>query len=70
MMMVMVMAVVVVVCTTFSTNIGGVATLTGTPPNVIFKGLADQLVDDGGGGGSSGGGREEETDRQTDGLTC
>uniref|UniRef100_A0A0B7APS4 Citrate transporter-like domain-containing protein n=1 Tax=Arion vulgaris TaxID=1028688 RepID=A0A0B7APS4_9EUPU len=27
----------------FSSNIGGVATLTGTPPNVIFKGLADGL---------------------------
>ncbi|CAG5124197.1 unnamed protein product [Candidula unifasciata] len=27
----------------FSSNIGGMATLTGTPPNVIFKGIADSL---------------------------
>ncbi|BFZ18263.1 hypothetical protein BsWGS_21302 [Bradybaena similaris] len=27
----------------FSSNIGGMATLTGTPPNVIFKGLSDGL---------------------------
>ncbi|CAG5124708.1 unnamed protein product, partial [Candidula unifasciata] len=27
----------------FSSNIGGMATLTGTPPNVIFKGLSDSL---------------------------
>ncbi|BFZ04491.1 hypothetical protein BsWGS_07530 [Bradybaena similaris] len=27
----------------FSSNIGGMATLTGTPPNVIFKGLADGI---------------------------
>nr|KAG5691116.1 hypothetical protein BaRGS_030924 [Batillaria attramentaria] len=30
-------------CTAFSANCGGMATLTGTPPNVIFKGLSDTL---------------------------
>lgn len=35
--------------TAFSSNIGGMATLTGTPPNVIFKGLADGLYQQSGG---------------------
>lgn len=32
--------------TAYSANVGGMATLTGTPPNVIFKGLADSLYKD------------------------
>ena len=35
------LAKVFALCAAFSANIGGMATLTGTPPNVIFKGLAD-----------------------------
>ncbi|XP_076453197.1 Na(+)/citrate cotransporter-like [Babylonia areolata] len=37
------LAKVFALCIAFSANIGGVATLTGTPPNVIFKGMADAL---------------------------
>ncbi|XP_069134309.1 Na(+)/citrate cotransporter-like [Argopecten irradians] len=33
-------------CIAFSANIGGIATLTGTPPNIVFKGLADSLFND------------------------
>ncbi|OWF38805.1 solute carrier family 13 member 5-like [Mizuhopecten yessoensis] len=33
-------------CIAFSANIGGIATLTGTPPNIVFKGLADELFED------------------------
>jgi sodium-dependent dicarboxylate transporter 2/3/5 len=26
----------------YGCNIGGIATLTGTPPNLVFKGIADE----------------------------
>jgi di/tricarboxylate transporter len=31
-------------CVAFSANVGGVATLTGTPPNLILKGFVDEYV--------------------------
>ena len=29
-------------CVAYGCNIGGIATLTGTPPNLVFKGIADE----------------------------
>ena len=29
-------------CVAYSANVGGVATLTGTPPNLILKGFVDE----------------------------
>lgn len=36
-------------CTAFAANIGGMATLTGTPPNIILKTIADELFEKAGG---------------------
>lgn len=33
-------------CTAYAANAGGMATLTGTPPNIVFKGIADKLFED------------------------
>ncbi|XP_076435049.1 Na(+)/citrate cotransporter-like isoform X2 [Babylonia areolata] len=43
------LAKVFILCTAYSANIGGIATLTGTPSNIIFKGLADGLYQEHGG---------------------
>lgn len=29
-------------CIAYACNVGGIATLTGTPPNLVFKGIADE----------------------------
>ncbi|XP_050409833.2 Na(+)/citrate cotransporter [Patella vulgata] len=33
------------ICAAYAANCGGMATLTGTPPNIIFKGIADGLYE-------------------------
>jgi solute carrier family 13 (sodium-dependent dicarboxylate transporter), member 2/3/5 len=40
------MSVVLILCVAYGANIGGVATLIGTPPNIVYKGFVETLLNE------------------------